>query len=139
MIDQKTAVDILNQWIVLLDEIERIKIDCEMPPDTITHNLERRQQAIDRIQHLDASLMSVKDLRFSNSSDLDEKILDSLMNKGKALSDKIIDDNSQTIEIARKNRSELLGKLRANTLTKGYLPSNQAPKIRPPAILDSNA
>ena len=137
--DQKQAIDILNQWIVLLDEIISIKVDCDSPPDTIVEDVQRRQRVIDRIQQLDASLMAVREFRFGNSPDLDAQTLDGLMETGKALSADIIQTSQKTIEIANKGRSNILDRLRNNTLSKGYLSSNQAPKIRPPAIVDGNA
>ena len=139
MMNQKKAVDILNHWIVLLDQISQIEIDCEMPPNTITDNLERRQQAIDQIQQLDASLMAVREFRFSDRPDLDTEALDELMEKGKMVSDKIVQTNEETIEIAKEKRTSLLEQLKTHTLSKGYLASNQAPKLRPPVIVDGNA
>ena len=139
MMNQAKAIEILNQWLGLLNDIEQVEIDCEMSPELITENLDRRQQTIDRIQQLDASLMSVREFRFSQSPDLDTETLDRLMESGKQTSGRITQQNRQTIEIAKKKRLHILGKLKTNTLSRGYLATNQAPKIRPPAIVDGNA
>ena len=61
------------------------------------------------------------------------------MAKGKTISEGIVESNEETIEIAKKKRQDILGRLKTNTLSKGYLASNQALKIRPPAIVDGNA
>jgi hypothetical protein len=139
MMTHQTAKETLKQWISLLDEIASTEIDCEMTPDTLTENLDRRQKAINQIQQLDASLTAVREFRRIQGDGDSAFELDRLMVEGRRLSDSIRDANSQTIEIAKEKRGELLHRLRKNTLSKGYLAANHTLKIRPPAIVDGNA
>ena len=123
------AEELLATWVNLLEAIAATKIDCEMPPDELMDHLNRRQQAIDRIQQLDAPLTEVRQFRLSQPDSDATEILDSLMAKGRAQSDSIRKENSQTIDIASQKRQTILGRLKKTGLTKGYQAANQSLRI----------
>ena len=139
MMNFHQAERLLGKWIDLLEEIASIEVDCEMSPEILTSQLDRRQEVIDRIQQLDGPLSEVRQFRFAHTTNAEAQKLDAVMAKGRSLSDAIRASNAQLIDIAIKKRQEILRKLQKNTLSKGYLRTNHTLKIRPPAIVDGNA
>ena len=139
MMNLDKATSILNEWLSLLVQMSKIEIDCDMSPDELTTNLDRRQQVIGRIQQLDAAMTVVRNFRFNDCDESAAAALDAIMTEGRQRSQEIRISNAETIEIAKQKRVDILARLKRSTLSKGYHRSNQTPKIRPPAIVDGNA
>jgi hypothetical protein len=138
MISYQEAEKLLNQWIRLLEGMAAIEIDCEMPPDMLMANLERRQRAIDEIQQLDAPLSEVRRFRFDRAAADEAELLDVLMKRGREISAEIRASNLQIIYIAKIKRKVILEKLQKNSLSKVYNTANQTLRLRPPVIVDGS-
>lgn len=135
----ETAVETLEQWTGLLRAIAAVELHCDLSPAEIGAGLDQRQQSIDRIQQLDGSLTELRRLKDEEWNDIDLSSINRLIAEGRSIIEEIQGKNAELIDIATKNRLEILENLRCTTLSKGYFSANTAPKIRPPIILDNNA
>ena len=133
------AEKILCEWTELLRAVDAVALDCEMSVEEMTDGLARRQQAIDRIQQLDAPLKELAllvdaDSKYSMSFSIRE-----LLEEGRTVSARIRIKDAQLIENAAKKKREVSGNLRCLSKAKGYSASAFVLKVRPPVIVDKNA
>lgn len=133
------AVETLEEWTALLRATAAVELHCDMPLDEIVNRLALRQQSIDRIQQLDGSLTELRRLKDEEWHDIDLSTINNLMAQGRDMIEAIHRSNAELVDIAMKNRSEILESLRRSSLSKGYFSANTALKIRPPILLDDNA
>jgi hypothetical protein len=128
-----------EQWRDELLLVSELTLDCEMDPSELMRQLDKRQQAVARIQRLDAAVKSLTSTETANWTDQERASLHNLVKQGREIAAQICVIDLQLIEKATKKRTEVLGLLKNSSLSKGYLSSNHTLKIRPPAILDDNA
>jgi hypothetical protein len=119
--------------------VSELVLDCELAPEELTALLDRRQQAVSRIQHLDAAVKSLTPKETAQWTEAERTSLNDLMEQGRQIAARICASDAQLVEKAAEKRAQVLELLKKNSLSKGYLSSSHSLKIRPPAILDDNA
>ena len=138
-ITPENAERTLREWTELLRTVDEIALDCDMSVEEMTLSLNRRQEAIDQIQQLDASLTELARLTDTDWQSQMPFPIRELLEEGRTLSARIRARDAQLIEKATENKRVISKELQRISKSKGYFISASAPKVRPPVIVDNNA
>ena len=138
-ISPENAEQTLREWTELLRAVDEVALDCDMSVEEMTLNLNRRQEAIDQIQQLDASLAELALLTDDDWQHQMSFSIRELLEEGRTLSARIRARDAQLIENATEKKSAISAELQRFSKSKGYFVAASAPKVRPPVIVDNNA
>ncbi|MCP4679848.1 MAG: hypothetical protein GY854_31020 [Deltaproteobacteria bacterium] len=138
----ETIIETLVSWRDILRDIAEVEISIDLERAELDKRLSHRQQGIDQIQKLDASLREVAELRRNGWPKIEAetpKKAEILIQEGTSICRKVAKRDMQLVEIAKEKRGDILRQLKETSMGKGYLTSSHQAQIRPPVIVDSNA
>ncbi len=136
------VIELLESWTGLLQEVAEVRLDIGMETKEQERRFDKRQKAIDSIQHLDTSLRTIAKFKHQGWPGFDDSARDlaeSLISRGIATCEATVVNDRELIEIAGEKRTSILGQLRRSSQGKGYLELARPGTLRPPVIVDDNA